>query len=128
MDFRTLTLQLPIQTQNSLAPELQVFVLAKRAHPVLHTNAFGCPCRLLYLENTWQEAEIERYINMFIGNYSNSVAFWLDGTTNISKSSKNNDLSENLVPRTGPTASEWDSEWNTISLLERRIVIIVQGK
>ena len=37
-DFHTLTLQLPIQTQNSVAPELQVFVsslaiLAKRAHP-----------------------------------------------------------------------------------------------
>ena len=26
VDFHTLTLQLPIQTQNSVAPELQVFV------------------------------------------------------------------------------------------------------
>ena len=37
VDFHTLTLQLPIQTQNSVAPELQVFVSsleisAKRAH------------------------------------------------------------------------------------------------
>ena len=38
VDFYTLTLQLPIQTQNSVAPELQVFVSsleisAKHAHP-----------------------------------------------------------------------------------------------
>ena len=38
VDFHTLTLQLPIQTQNSVAPELQAFVSslaisAKRAHP-----------------------------------------------------------------------------------------------
>ena len=38
VDFHTLTLQLPIQTPNSVAPELQVFVSslaisAKRAHP-----------------------------------------------------------------------------------------------
>ena len=42
VDFHTLTLQLPIQTQNSVAPELQVFVSsletsAKRAHPVCET-------------------------------------------------------------------------------------------
>ena len=38
VDFHTLTLQLPIQTPHSVAPELQVFVSslkisAKRAHP-----------------------------------------------------------------------------------------------
>ena len=38
VDFHTLTLQLPIQTPNSVAPELQAFVSslaisAKRAHP-----------------------------------------------------------------------------------------------
>ena len=38
VDFHTLTLQLPIQTLHSVAPELQVFVSslkisAKRAHP-----------------------------------------------------------------------------------------------
>ena len=38
VDFHTLTLQLPIQTQNYVAPELHVFVSslkisAKRAHP-----------------------------------------------------------------------------------------------
>ena len=38
VDFHTLTLQLPIRTPNSVAPELQVFlsslaILAKRAHP-----------------------------------------------------------------------------------------------
>ena len=38
VDFHTLTLQLPIQTPNSVVPELQVFVSslqisAKRAHP-----------------------------------------------------------------------------------------------
>ena len=38
VDFHTLTLQLPIQTKISVAPELHVFVssleiLAKRAHP-----------------------------------------------------------------------------------------------
>ena len=40
VDFHTLTLQLPIQTPNSVAPELQVFVSsltisAKRAHPCI---------------------------------------------------------------------------------------------
>ena len=38
VDFHTLTLQLPIQIQNSVVPELHVFVSslqisAKRAHP-----------------------------------------------------------------------------------------------
>ena len=38
VEFHTLTLELPIQTQNSVAPELQVFVSsleisAKRAQP-----------------------------------------------------------------------------------------------
>ena len=41
VDFHTLTLQLPIQTLHSVAPELQVFVSslkfsAKRAHPWYH--------------------------------------------------------------------------------------------
>ena len=41
VDFHTLTLQLPIQTPHSVAPELQVFVSslkisAKRAHPCLY--------------------------------------------------------------------------------------------
>ena len=43
VDFRTLTLQLPIQTPNSVAPELQVFessleMLAKRAQPSEHAS------------------------------------------------------------------------------------------
>ena len=42
VDFHTLTLQLPIQTPNSVAPELQAFVSllaisAKRAHPCFHS-------------------------------------------------------------------------------------------
>ena len=46
VDFHTFTLQLPIQTQNSVAPELQVFVSsleisAKRAHPREVTETIG---------------------------------------------------------------------------------------
>ena len=42
VDIHTLTLQLPIQTQNSVAPELQIFVSslqisAKRTHPSVHS-------------------------------------------------------------------------------------------
>ena len=45
VDFHTLTLQLPIQTPHSVAPELQVFVSSlkfsvKRAHPGLASGKF----------------------------------------------------------------------------------------
>ena len=45
VDFHTLTLQLPIQTPHSVAPELQVFVSSlkfsvKRAHPRFGLNTF----------------------------------------------------------------------------------------
>ena len=47
VDFHTLTLQLPIQTPNSVVPELQVFVSslqisAKQAHPGWFRH-FPCP-------------------------------------------------------------------------------------
>ena len=45
VDFHTLTLQLPMQTQDSVAPELQAFVSslaisAKRAHPRKRVTTF----------------------------------------------------------------------------------------
>ena len=79
VDFHTLTLQLPIQTPHSVAPELQVFVSslnisAKRAHPsikcggghhkneirgVLVSVKFGCfsPSRFSHFHcNTMRKA------------------------------------------------------------------------
>ena len=54
VDFHTLTLQLPIQTPHSVAPELQDFVSslkisAKRAHPRVSFNA---PCLRIFLTKT----------------------------------------------------------------------------
>ena len=51
VDVHTLILQLPIQTQNSVAPELQDFVssleiLAKRAHPIVYSPCSYQQCLL----------------------------------------------------------------------------------
>ena len=56
VDFHTLTLQLAIQTQNTVASELQVFVSslqisAKRAHPRFESHQCLYVCENMWIKN-----------------------------------------------------------------------------